>query len=145
MPAELSHGGAEIFVGIDRNALDADLVVQMRRGDAARAADVSDDLATMNVLAGSDGESGEMAVSGGDAMAVIEADEVSVTVHKLSEADYAVGSGVDRGAVGNGNINAAMERAFTVEGIDPLTEGAGEASFDRPQRWSVGGASPIRE
>ncbi len=41
------------------------------------AADVSDDLATVNVLAEGDGESGEMAVAGGDAVAVIEVDEVA--------------------------------------------------------------------
>ena len=117
----------------------------MGRGDAAGCADVSDDLAAMNVLAGGDGESGEVAVAGGDAMAVIDGDEVSVAAHEFGEGDDAVGGGVDRGAVGNRNINAAMERAFSVEGIDALTEGAGEASFDRPERWRVGGASPIGE
>ena len=99
--AELRHGGAEILVGIDRNALDANFVVQMRRSDAAGAADISDDLATMNVLAVGDGESGEMAVAGGDAMAVIEADEISVTIHELGKGDYAISSGMDRSAVGN--------------------------------------------
>ncbi len=68
-----------------------------------------------------------------------------VAVHEFGEADDAIGGGMDRGAVGNGNINAAMECALSVEWIDTLTEGAGDASFDRPQRGSIGGAGPIRE
>ncbi len=38
-----------------------------------------------------------------------------------------------------------MKRAFSIEGIDTLTEGAGEASLDWPQRRSIRGAGPIGE
>ena len=70
--AGLRGGGAEIFVGIDGDVLDADLVVQMGRGGAAGGADVSDDLPAADVLAGGDGEAGEMSVAGGDAVSVVK-------------------------------------------------------------------------
>ena len=38
-----------------------------------------------------------------------------------------------------------MECAFSVEGIDALAEGAGDAALDGPQRRRIGGAGPIRE
>ena len=95
LPAELRGGGAEIFVGIDGDVLDADLVVQMGRGGAAGGADVSDDLSAVDVLAGGDGEAGEMSVAGGDAVSVVEFDEVSVTVHDVGEGDDAIGGGMD--------------------------------------------------
>jgi hypothetical protein len=38
------------------------LVVQMGTGGAAFAADIADDLAAVHILAGGDGESGEVAV-----------------------------------------------------------------------------------
>ena len=63
----------------------------------------------------------------------------------LGVGDDAVGSGVDGSSVGDREIDAAMECAFSVEGIDTLTEGAGDAAFDGPERGSIGGASPIRE
>src|SRR6266568_3641399 len=86
-----------------------------------------------------------MSVAGGGAMAVVDVDEASVAAHELGEADDAIGGGVDGGSVGNRDVDAAMECAFSIEGIDSLTEGAGEASLDGPERWSVGGAGPIGE
>jgi len=109
-------------VGIDRNALDSDFVVQVRRGDAPGCADVSDDLATANVLARSDGEAGEVSVAGGYAVSMIEGDEAPVAAGQVGEADDAVGGGVNGSSVGYGDINPTMERAFTVEGIDTLAE-----------------------
>ena len=141
----MGHGGAEILVRIDGDALDSDFVVKVGRCDAAGGAHVSDDLSAADVLAGGDGESGKVSVTSGDTVAVIDGDEASVSAHEFGGADDTVACGVDRSAVRNGNINAAMECAFSVEGIDTLTERAGEAALDGPEGWRIGGAGPIRE
>jgi hypothetical protein len=130
--SDLCHGGAEIFVGIDGDRLDTDFVVQVRRSDASGGANISDNLATTNVLAGGDGESREVAISSGYAVSVIDVNETPITAHEFGETDYPVRGSVNRGAVGHGNINAAVESAFSIEGIDPFTEGACEAALYRP-------------
>ena len=46
----------QVPVGIDRRTLEANFVVQMRRGGPARSASPADDLSTANDLTGSDEE-----------------------------------------------------------------------------------------
>src|ERR1035441_593946 len=75
---ELIHGGshcasisgrnlfisdAEIFVWIDRNVVNAHLIVKVRAGRASRLADIADHLASGYVLAGQNRHGGEMPVN----------------------------------------------------------------------------------
>ena len=48
---ELVVAGAQVLVRIDRDLVDAHLVVKVRTGGAARLADVSDDLSARHMLA----------------------------------------------------------------------------------------------
>jgi hypothetical protein len=57
----------------------ADLVVEVRSGAVAGAADVADDLADADVLAGGDAEPGEVGIARGKATGVADADQVAVS------------------------------------------------------------------
>ena len=70
--------GSEVADRVDRLAVDADLVVDVRARREARAAHVSDDLAAAHVLAGADDDLHRMAVTRRDAVAVVDVDHVAV-------------------------------------------------------------------
>src|SRR5579863_9674861 len=120
--ASVGHGQAEIFVGIDWGVVDADFVVEMGAGAASAIADVSDGVAAVDLLACSDREIGQVAVAGGDAVAVIENNGAAVAAHEVGEFDDAVGGRDHRLAHGSGNIHAGVECTFAVEGINALAE-----------------------
>src|SRR6201996_7506622 len=126
---ELLHGLAHVLVRIHRRVVDADLVVEVRTGGAAYAADVADDFAAVHILAGSDGKPGEMAIEGVDTVAVIEHDFLAVAAGGTGHQDGAVGRGADRLTHGSGDIDALVEGAFAIEGVLALAEGAGDGGF----------------
>ncbi len=92
----MGYGHAQVFVGVDGGVVDADLVVEVGSGGAAAEADVADGVAAVDELSGSDGEAGEVAVAGGDAVSVIDDDGASVTAEEVGEDDRAVRGGDDR-------------------------------------------------
>ncbi len=55
-PANLRHRQPQILIGIHRNVVDADFVVEMRAGGASALADVAERIAAVNVLSGCDGK-----------------------------------------------------------------------------------------
>ena len=115
----------------------------MRAGGASALAYVADGVAAVDVLSGGDGEAGEVAVAGGNAVAVVEHDGASVASEEVGEGDGAVG-GSDHGrAYVGGDIDAGVEGAFSVKGIDALAEGAGDLAFNGPEIGSGIGADPI--
>src|ERR1700760_2800505 len=140
---ELLHGLAHVLVRIHRRVVDADLVVEVRAGGTAYAADVADDFAAVHILAGGDGESGEMAIESMDAVAVIEDDFLTVAAGGTCHQDGAVGRGADWLTHSSGDIDALVEGAFAIEGVLALAEGAGDGAFDRPEVGQVGGGAPI--
>ena len=52
--ADVSHRHAEVLVGINWGLVDADFVVEVRTSGASAEADVAEDVATVNILAGGD-------------------------------------------------------------------------------------------
>ena len=56
----------------------------------------------------------------------------AVSAHDFAQGHDSVGRSNNLGAIAAANIHAAMERAFTVERINPLTEAARHLAFDRP-------------
>jgi glucose/arabinose dehydrogenase len=76
---DLLIGGAQILVRIDRNMMDAHLIVQVRPGGAARLAHVADHLAAHHMLAGHDRYRRKMAVDRQHIVAVVEHDLAAVS------------------------------------------------------------------
>ena len=134
---------AEIFVGVYWDVVDSYFVVEMGASGTPARSHVTDGVATVDVLPGGDGEAGEMAVAGGDAVAVVEHDGAPVASEEVGEGDGAVG-GSDHGrAYVGGDVDAGVEGAFSIKGIDALTERSGDLAFDGPEVGSGIGANPI--
>ena len=134
---------AKIFVGVYGDVVDADFVVEMGAGGASALAYVADGVAAMDVLPGGDGEAREVAVASGDAVAVVEHDGASVAAEEVGEGDGAIGRRDHGRAYVGGDIDAGVEGAFSVKGIDAFAERAGDLAFDGPEIGSRVGADPI--
>src|SRR4051812_32259805 len=118
----LGVGDAQVLIRIDGRVVDADFVVEVGAGAASAEADVADDLASVNALTRGDSEAGQVSVTGGDAMAVVELDEVSVAAHVAGVDDDAIRRRNDRITVRAGNIDSAVEGALTAERVGALAE-----------------------
>src|SRR6185312_578448 len=103
-PAE-AHAGAQELLRINRLAVDARLVVQMRAGGAPGRADLAAHLADMDGLADLDVDLREVAVARGKAVAVVDLDHVAVA---------ALAPG-DRHAPGRGRVHRIADVAAHVE------------------------------
>ena len=128
---------------INRSAVDSNFVVEMRSGGAPAETDVSDDVATVDMLAADDGKTRQVAVASGDAMAVIQDQRSSIAAQHVGENHHTIRGCDDRLPIRCADIHAAVERAFTVEGIDALAKGGGNPSFHRPHVRSRVGADPV--
>src|SRR5690348_2050845 len=84
-----------------------------------------------------------MSVAGGDAVAVINLNETAIAFHHLGVGYDAIGGGDDRMAVIRRDINAAVERALTVEWIFAFAEGTGDDAFDRPEVRGLDQPHPV--
>src|SRR5438045_8949054 len=113
---DLVEAGAEIFVRIDRHHVNADLVVEVGAGGAARLTHIADDLSAGYVLPGNDDHGGEMAVDGDYIAAVVDGDFAAVARAHTRTRHIAVGCGTPRRALGRGDTTSGMESAFPVEG-----------------------------
>src|SRR5512135_1926737 len=69
---------AQELLRIDRFAVDAGLIVQMRAGRTACRANLADDLADADLLADFDVDLRQMAIAGGEAVAVVDLDHIAI-------------------------------------------------------------------
>src|SRR5580700_6461657 len=106
LAAEQRGAGFEEFLRIDRFAIDAGLVMQMRAGRAPGRADPADHLAAANALADANVDLGEMAVAGGKAIAVIDLDHLAVTAAPPGRRYCSRRRGVGRLAIGAAEIDS---------------------------------------
>src|SRR4051812_35098234 len=118
----LGEGHAQVLIRIDGRVVDADLIVEVGAGAASAKSDVADSFAFVDALSGGDIEARKMSVAGGDAVAVIDLDEVSVAAHVTGIDDDAISRRNDRIAVGARNIDAGVECAFTAEWVRAFAE-----------------------
>src|SRR5262245_6276179 len=88
--------GAQEFLRVDRFFANARLVVEMRAGRAASGADLADDLSSLDRLADAHLDRGEVAVAGGEAVAVVDIDDAAVAAAPSRGGDGAVGGGAHR-------------------------------------------------
>src|ERR1700733_1913310 len=141
--AAVSDGDAEVFVRIDWSVVDANFVVKMWTGGAAAETDIADRVAAMNALARCDGEPGEMAIPGRDAMAMIHHNGLTVSAHEFGERNYAIGGRNHRMPIAAADINATVKCSFPVEGINALAKTSRDLAFDRPEIGCGIGAVPV--
>src|ERR1700680_455803 len=115
---------AEVLIRIDGRVVDADFVVEMRASRSSARADITNDVAAMNVLAGSCGEAGKMAVAGTNAVTMVEHDGLAITTKQVDESDDPVGRCNHLMSIAATDIYTAVEGTFTVKRINALPEAA---------------------
>ena len=125
-------GHAEIFVRIDGNIVDPNFIVKVGSGTAATIADVTDDVAALNVLSGKDRETFEMSVAGRDSAAMVENHCSSISTHQICKLDHACGGSDNRLAENGPDINAGVECALPIERVNALAKGSRNWPFYRP-------------
>src|SRR5690349_13269825 len=121
----------DVLERIDRVVVHAHFIVKVRTGGAAGGTDVADDVAAFHVLAGADGEAGEVAVARRVAVAVRDVDDVAVAVGPLRLDDDAVRGRAHRSADGRGDVDGVVLAGFTGEGIGTTAETVGEDAAHR--------------
>src|SRR5262245_46440866 len=99
----------EIGAGIDRVALDQDLVVQMRAGGASGIAGPPDDRTALDTLARLDVQPREVAVETLEVLAVVEDDGDAVLLVRARHCDRAGGRRAYGRAVLRADVDAAVE------------------------------------
>src|SRR5579884_1116171 len=107
----------EKLLGVLRLAVDQHLVMHVRAGGAAGAAEIADLGMRPDMLADRDGEAVEMGVAGRDAVAVIDLDDLAVIVAVAGIGHRAGGGGVDRRFVRRVEIEPGMERRAAVDRV----------------------------
>src|SRR5436189_211327 len=117
--------------GIDRAAVDPDLVVQVAAGRAAGRAHQADQIAAVDALAGQGDPLREVAVAGLDALAVVDLDQIAVAaIVPFGASDDAVCGRVDRGAHRAGEIDPGVHRGWTA-GLSERGAEAGSIAASR--------------
>ena len=92
---------------VDRAAVDPDFIVQVAAGRTAGRAHLADQLAARHALAGGDDDRRQVAVTGFDAAAMIDLDEIAVAAAvEAGGRDDAVGGRIDRRSERTGKIDA---------------------------------------
>src|SRR5262249_46455811 len=121
-PADVRVGHAQILVGIHRDIVDADFVVEVRTGAASAVADVADGVTAVNMLSGEYCETLQVSVAGCDSVTVVDHDGATIPAHEIGEFNYALGWSNDRLPEDRTNVNSGMEGAFSVERINTFAE-----------------------
>ena len=139
--AAVGDGDAEVLIRIDGSIVDANFVVKMRTGRATAQPDIADGIAAMNVLSRCSSESGEVAVTSRNAMAMVNHKELAVSSHEIGEGDHAIRWGDNRMAIAAADIDSTVKRALPVKRINTLAKAASDLTLDRPKVRS--GISPV--
>src|SRR5579862_5492977 len=85
-----------------------------------------------------------MAVTSGDAMAMVQDDGFTVATHEVGEDNNAVGRGQYSLAIGCGDIDAAVECALTIERVSPLAKRPRNRAFHGPEARRRVRPQPVR-
>ena len=129
-------GSGEPFGGqgdtgrVDRHAVEAHFVVQVRAGAAAGGADEADDVAGAHALAGGGigGKRAHVAVERLHAVAVAQDDGIAVAAFGAAEFHDAVGWGVNRRTGGGGVVDAGVHAQIAQYRVDAHAEGRADAA-----------------
>ena len=97
-----------------------------------RRADVTENVATANVLSRDDRETRKMSIQGFDSVAMIDNDLASVSCAHAGLENGSVSGCANRVALVGGDVDPGMKCPFTIEGIQTGAEGAGDDALHRP-------------
>src|SRR5665811_916962 len=114
--------GAQEFLRVDRLAVGAGLIVQMRAGRSPGRADPADDLADAHRLTDLHVNLREMAVTGGQAIAVVDLDHVAIAAFAAGDAHFAGGGGVHRFAGFAAQVDTGMDGGPAQERVEAHAE-----------------------
>src|SRR5687768_1566415 len=106
--------GLQVAERVDCGPVDPHLKVEVRAGARARVARIADDLALADRAARGDRVAGLMAVTGGEASAVVDAGVVPVAARVGSEDDCARGGREDRRPLGHSDVDSLVHAAPAV-------------------------------
>src|SRR5215213_10002511 len=113
---------------VDRLGALADLEMQLRRGHVAALARLRDRLAALHLLAVLDGDLAVMGVGRDVAVVVPDEDELAVALHvRAGVGDGAVLGGLDRRALGQGDVDALVPARAAETVDDPALRRPAEA------------------
>src|SRR5438132_7231288 len=110
-PPRAAGAFLEIAHRIHRDAVHTNLEVEVRAEAMARTADVADHLALGDILAAGDGDLRLVGVRGGQAVVVVDRDEVAVPLHPTAVHDRTGGGGVNRSAGGGADVDPGVQAA----------------------------------
>src|SRR5579863_5503323 len=130
----IAYRSASLHVtpGIDGRIVHADFVMDVRACGASADTCVPDDFTALNPRSWHRGERREMCVPGADAESMVQHNQASIARVVFRDGHDAVRGGVNGSAVIRGHINAGVERAFTAERIQPLSERVRDMSHHGP-------------
>src|SRR5215510_3885329 len=78
-----------------------------------------------------------MPVASGEAVSVIEDQEIPVSCFSFTIDDYTVGRSMDLCIVQSGNVQAEVHFGVAIERIGAIPVMARDSSFNRPNAWSM--------
>src|ERR1700756_5699334 len=117
----------------------------MRSGAATAQADIANHVAPSYFLARDDGEAGQVTIQRGYSVAMPKDRRAAIAIDEISVHDLAVGR-CDYGlTIGSGDINTAVECAFTIERIGAFAECSRDSPHHRPYRWGSRGSDPVSQ
>src|SRR5205823_12418984 len=125
--------GARVAVWVNWGVVDPHVGVQMWAGRAAAQPNVTKQITAIYRLPLGNSKAGKVSETRTEIRAVLHDDQPAVTGHGVGVNHHAIGGRADRLAVRAGNVNAAVERAFTIKWINALAERPGHRTFHRPQ------------
>src|SRR5579862_762516 len=115
----------------------------MRTRAAAACSHVADDLAPLHLFTRTDSKTREVPIERLDSMAVIDQDLPPVSAGQAGSENNSIRRGAYSLSEARRDIDARMERAFTVERVLALPEGARNRSNHRPKRWRIRQIHPV--
>ena len=96
--------------------------MQVRPRAAAAIANVPNDVATVDFLAGDHGEAGKMAVKRAQTMPMLQNDGAAIAVHEIRITHHGIGGSDDGRTLVAGNIDPGVKRAFTIKRVNAFPE-----------------------
>ncbi len=133
------------LVGIHRYIVDSYFVVQVWASAASTETDITNYLSTPHALPARYRKGRQVAVTGLDAISVINLDHAAISAEKIRVVHDAVRWRQHWLSVVAGNVHAGVERAFAVEWANAFAEGPCNRTHDWPQRRRGGRIYPVRE
>lgn len=121
-----------IAQGIDGNAVDTDLIMEMRTCTSTGVAHIGDELTPFDPIPFFDSVFAQMGIAGDNAVAVIDHDVFAIAMGSVHRDHPALGAGIDGGSLGSGNVQSLVEFPLTRERGFAVSEFGSQPPFGGP-------------